>query len=432
MSWSRRAVMASAALAALAPRAVLAAADLAGDWSGTWTKAGDSLPVTVHFAHGPAGWTATFDSADLEVAAIPFSEVTYDPPKLRLALSGDATTSVFDGAVDGDVISGGFTEAGVQGGFRLVRQTRPAPAVAAADVSVRNGEVALAGTLLLPAKPGRHPAILFLHGSGGEGRWAARYLAQSFAEAGFAALVTDKRGVGASSGDWRTSGFEDLASDAAAWIGFLRSRPEVDPARVGIYGHSQGGTIAPLVAGEDGRLGFVIASAAGGVAPADMEFYSVVNSIRTPDLSPEELVDAASYVRMLVDVAYRGRPRAELDLMASRFKSRSWYFDPPPPGDVYWAFAARTASYDPIAQWRQVRAPVLLLYGDKDARVPVGPSAMAIQAALAQAGDRDVTLRIFPGVDHTFRYPAAAGGWPKRAPDYVETMIVWARARTGD
>ena len=79
----------------------------------------------------------------------------------------------------------------------------------------------LAGTLVLPATPGKHPAIACLHGSGPEARWANHYLAQKFAEHGIVALIYDKRGVGESSGDWQKATFAELADDAAAGIRFF-------------------------------------------------------------------------------------------------------------------------------------------------------------------------------------------------------------------
>jgi uncharacterized protein len=182
----------------------------------------------------------------------------------------------------------------------------------------------------------------------------------------------------------------------------VQSQPEVDAARVGIYGHSQGGTIAPLVAAYAGNLDFVIASAAGGIAPADCETYSVGNSIGLSHLPPVERADAQGYLDALIDVAYRGTNRAMLDALAAKLQTRDWYFDPPPPGNSWWAFSRQIAGFNPPNYWRKVRAPVLLLYGMHDERVPPLASANAIEAALKGAGNKRVSLKMFPGADHTF------------------------------
>jgi alpha-beta hydrolase superfamily lysophospholipase len=76
-------------------------------------------------------------------------------------------------------------------------------------------------------------------------------LANAFARRGIAALIYDKRGVGTSTGQWRDAAFAELVGDASAAVEALRSRPQISPDRVGIHGHSQGGTIAPWVANEN-------------------------------------------------------------------------------------------------------------------------------------------------------------------------------------
>jgi dipeptidyl aminopeptidase/acylaminoacyl peptidase len=70
------------------------------------------------------------------------------------------------------------------------------------------------------------------------------------------------------------------------------------------------------------------------------------------------------------------------------------------------------------------------LFGERDERVPPVRSSRAIVAALHAGGNRNVTLRMFPGADHTFSLPTPKGGWPKHVPDYADAMIAWARDKT--
>lgn len=413
----------------LATSHAFASDSLSGYWTGTWTKSGDPLAVAVTFAHGATGFSGEFSSDDLQATGIPFSEITFTPPKVHFVLKGDTTTAVFDGEIHDDEFAGTFIDGKDKGEFRLkhIPHAKRGAQPLAHDVLFKNGDDTIAGSLLTPAGQGQHAAILFLHGSGAEGRFASRYLAEKFAAAGFVALITDKRGVGASTGDWKTAGFDDLAADAVAGIRFLQAQPEVDPKRIGIYGHSQGGTIAPLVANKAGDLAFVIGSAASGVTPAETEIYSLENSLGVKTLPPKEAADARAFVRAIVDVAYNGKPRATLDALAKRFKGRAWYFDPPPPDNYYWAFSRRIASYRPIDQWKRVTAPVLLLYGALDERVPPDASASAISAVL---NPHDVTVNIIPGADHSFHIAGPPGGWQKRMPGYADMMATWAKSKT--
>jgi uncharacterized protein len=401
--------------------------DLVGGWKGTWTKDADALPVMMTFAKINDAYSGAFDSDALQVVGIPFSNVSNTNGKVHFQIKGDQNTTVFDGEITGNTMSGTFTDGSSKGTFKLVRAVLPAVDVRTRDVTFQDNEARLAGTLLLPATPGKHPAFLFLQGSGPEGRWANHYLAQKFAERGVVALMYDKRGVGPSTGDWQKVGFEALADDAVAGIRFLQSQSEVDATRVGIYGHSQGATIAPLVAVHAGDLRFVIASAAGGIDPADVETYSVENSIGIAKLPPAERADAESYVHELIDVAFNGKDRTPLDAMAAKFRNRGWYFPPPPPGNFYWLLSKKIVAFKPAEYWRQIKCSVLLVYGAHDERVPPRESAEAIEAALKSGGNGNVTLKMYPNADHTFTIvdPPQKGGWPKHEPGYADVLVSW-------
>jgi hypothetical protein len=184
------------------PAAAFGQSDLAGTWDGAWGKSADTLAVTMRFAESAVGWGGSFDAERLRVEGIPFTEVAFEPPDVTLRMVGDATTMVFTGTVKGDSLAGTLDEDGEAGWFAFVRTADVEPTVHEEEVRFRNGDVELAGTLLLPAGPGPHPAVVFLHGSGPEGRWASNYLARRVVRGGIAALVWDKRGVGESAGSW--------------------------------------------------------------------------------------------------------------------------------------------------------------------------------------------------------------------------------------
>jgi dienelactone hydrolase len=239
---------------------------------------------------------------------------------------------------------------------------------------------------------------------------------------GVAALIYDKRGVGGSTGSWEEAGIEDLAADAAAAVAFARTRAEIDPHRVGIHGHSQGGTIAPLAAVRS-EADFVIGSAAAGLPMADVEVYSVGNAIGLSSLPPDEAALAKAYVDAIVDVAYRGAPREELEAAVSRAEGHDWYFAPPGPEGSYWSFSRRFAEFDPLAWWARIRVPVLLVYGSGDERVP----AEASRAAIVQAiGDRaPVESHVLEGADHTFRVRGPGDVWPRTVEGYPDAILEW-------
>ena len=401
--------------------------DPAGTWIGQWEREGSILEVEVVFARTDSGYAGSFSSAQLRVLGVPFREIRFEEPNLSWKLVGDATTTTFEGTVKGDTLTGRFREGEAVGTFRLARGTA-APRLEQEDVTFANGPMSLGGTVIYPAGPGPFPGVVFLQGSGAEGRWASRFLASEFARHGVAALIYDKRGVGSSTGDWQTAGFEELVGDASAAVEALRARPRIAPDRVGIHGHSQGGTIAPWVARENSHVAFVVASSAPGLSMADTEIYSVSNNLRVHDMAEAERQLAERYVRAIVATAFEGAPRAKLEAVWQQVRNRPWAFSPPPESDFYWSFSRRIASYDPLTYWRQVTVPALLVYGEADERVPPRASAARIaEGYLSSRGPR-LQVMFFPGGDHTFRLPPRAGArfeWPTTVPGYPDRVIEW-------
>ena len=413
---------------------VAAQSALVGEWRGYWIRAGDSMEVTLHVNRDSVSraLSATFDSKRLRVQGIPFAEVRMERCcEVTMLLRGDRTTTTFTGILRNDRLSGELREGESDGRFTYVRMRAARAVSREREVSFSNGAVTLAGSLILPSAGRRHPAVVFIHGSGAEGRWASRFLATTFAENGVAALIFDKRGVGKSLGDWRTATLDDLAGDAAAAVAYLRRQEDIDPRRVGLHGHSQGGTLLPMIAARADSVAFLIASAAAGIPTDSTEMFSILNSVYPSASTQEDSANARDYVGELVTVAYRGRTRDRLDSLVSRFQGRPWFVAPPPPASSYWYFSRLFGAFRPLDWWMQVRIPTLLVYGAADMRVPAGESATRIsEALLRHARNADVTVRIFPGADHSFRLPPGPSGWPVTAPDYVPSLVHWLRTRT--
>ena len=404
--------------------------DLQGNWQGTWIREGSILPVTFNFQRvDDSTLTGSFGSDQLRAIGIPVSKISFRAPAVHFEIVGDFTTIVFDGVLAGDSISGKFRDGPAEGQFKLRRRLGVAAnPYRTEEIFFQNGNVRLSGSLLVPddGKP-THPAILFMHGSGAEGRYASRFLADMFARQGVAGLIYDKRGVGKSTGSWRASTFSDLAQDAIAGVEFLQTRPDINPRRIGIYGHSQGATIAPLVASESPAVAFVIASAASGLPAAEVERYSLRNSLGGDSLTAEELREAFRYVDLVVESGRLGHRTAALDSAIARDSTAKWFFTAPPNDSFYWKFSQQIADYNAATYWAKVHVPVLLLYGENDMRVPVNESARNIVTALKFADNRRYTIKMFPNATHTLRLPPSGSGfaWPTNPPGYLEILQTW-------
>ena len=147
------------------------------------------------------------------------------------------------------------------------------------EVRFQNGDVSLVGILLIPSGAGPHPALILINGSNPASRKDVypRTRAEYLVYHGIAVLLTDKRGVGDSTGTYEeyasNSNIENLAGDALAGIELLKARPELDPHRIGIFGSSQAGWIAPRIAARSGDVAFMALLSGPTVSPSQQNYY---------------------------------------------------------------------------------------------------------------------------------------------------------------
>ena len=160
--------------------------------------------------------------------------------------------------------------------------------------SFSNGDASLAGTLLLPAGPGPHPAVVMIHGSGPATRDVFLPVADVLVRNGVAVLIHDKRGTGASTGNYNRADFGDLAADALAGVAWLAAHPEIDPRQIGLHGFSLGSWVAPLAAARNPDVAFVIVESAPATTPAEHERQRVDRQMRADGRSREDIAEGAS------------------------------------------------------------------------------------------------------------------------------------------
>lgn len=422
-------ILLSTLLAVLLPAAArLAAAE--EYWAGQLEQQGKPLPIDIQLEEA----AGRFSVPDWGVADYPLAQVTRDGARVRWRIGDD---TLFDGTVAGTAMDGTFSGSEGKGTYHLERVAPPAPPYRSEPVSFGSDGARLAGSLYVPTAPGPHPAVVLLHGSGAQTRWGTNaWLAGRFASAGFVALAFDKRGSGESGGDWRQATFEDLARDALAAAGALRERADVDPARIGVLGHSQGGIIVALACGLDPQaFAFAIAedSPAGPVWQQDA--YRVRNALRHSAFSDGDQRNANAVFGVFLEVARGVRPYSDLEREAARWAGAPWleWLDLPPREAWTWDWYRRTGNLDTLAAWSRVASPVLLVYGTEDQLLPPRASARAIAGALHRAGT-PVTTLYARGAQHNLTLHAKPGRpfeWWHRAPGIDAAVIRWAEAQRG-
>lgn len=301
-------------------------------------------------------------------------------------------------------------------------------------VTFSSGGATLAGTLFLPGKPGRYPAVVLFHGSGPQARDSDR--AEWFAGIGVAALAYDKRGVGQSTGDFRKIPFQNLVEDGLSGIAFLKARNDIDPQHIGVWGLSQGGWLGPLAASRSNDVAFVIAVSGPGVSPGEQMIFYYASELRREGFSDSDIEEASALRRQVWNYLANGTGVEAAKSQIQRSKAKGWYTSVrSQQDDLFGSFddARRIRSnnwyktemnYDPTATLRKLKVPALFLFGSDDQLVPVPKSAEVIRQTLTEIGHKDFTIQIFPGADHGLRVHDATGS-NRLAPGYEETMKQW-------
>jgi alpha-beta hydrolase superfamily lysophospholipase len=409
--------------------AVAARPVVAGHWEGVVRRGASQLAIRLDLADGARNRNF-FSAPDLGAIDIPLSHVRAGRT-LHAELVGDTTPTLIDATVDGNVMTGTFREPAMRTGtIRLHRvDASIARPYATQPATFANGDVHLGGTMYVPRTSGKHPAVVLVQGSGPEGRWATAYIADALARHGVIALSYDKRGVGGSSGDWRTATFDDLAADARAAVHVLAQRPDVDPSRIGVYGHSQGGFIAPLIAENDTEVAW-IGDADGPVGPQYRQDLFRVDTALAKRYSGRDLADAEKLYAEFVDTARNGTPHARLRTDMAEAGDPDWLDDLAIPDDDSWIWPwyAKTGNADNSAAWGAVHVPVLILFGANDEIVPPRDSVAETVRILKEHDNTNVTVHVFVGADHTLRIPPTGrDGWPHNARGFPDVLAAFAQ-----
>ena len=280
----------------------------------------------------------------------------------------------------------------------------------------------LAGTLTMPKGASarrRVPAIVTITGSGGQDRDEAlpgvqgyrpfRQFADSLARRGIAVLRMDDRGSFASKGTHRGSTSADFAEDIRAGLAYLRSRPEIDASKLGLIGHSEGALIAPMVATKEPALRAIVLLAGVATNGREVLQFQIGNNIQHNERLTPAQKDSA-----------RARINEQIDSLAARDPWMGYFI-----------------TMDPVATARSVSRPsVLILTGENDQQaLPkyVDPWAASFRAG----GNKDVTARILPGLNHLFvkdpdGYPAGYTRLPppvRVEPEVVGMVVEWLARR---
>src|SRR5882724_768500 len=411
-----------------------------GYWVGSGRSGEQELKFSLEITKDH-GNKVMFNSDEMGVQNVPGNDIKIVNDSIQFDLTGDKETLSFKAGFKQGKVSGMVNKVNHSKSenetpvaiFELSKTQKGMINYAIKEVSWKNGDAILSGSLYLPNSNTKFPAIVFTHGSGPEQRYANAYMADYFAKKGIAVLIYDKRGTGKSTGNWQTSTYEDLSEDCIAGIKYLKRQSKINSAEIGIFGHSQGGTISPLIISRSHNIAFNIASAAFGVSPEEQDIYRVSNILRSDAGFSEKIIDSAiGFYKIWVELAKTGSGRDKLEKEMPRVKNTQWYawVAPPPKDNWIWKWYLNAGNYTPISYWEKIKIPVLLLYGEKDLITPPAASVKNIQAALIKAGNSNYKIVMFPNTTHEGHILGKSNDfWDKTTPGYCDTVYNWLKSK---
>lgn len=413
---------------------IFAQEPIVGSWEGTLHIQNKALRIRFHIEASDSLYHSRMDSPDQGAFDLPTTRTSFRDNKLEIIASGLGL--FYRGTLLQDTIEGTLNQGGMPLPLNLYRfvktapdrpQTPQEPFPYAAEellIPAGDGDRVLGATLTLPAGKGPFPAVMLIAGSGPNDRDETVFdhkpflvIADHLTRQGFAVLRYDKRGVGKSTGNFSTATIEDFANDARAVVNYLKQQEEIDPDRIGLLGHSEGGLVSAMLAAGNRDIAFAVLMAAPGTTGMEIVLDQNQISLTHQGVEPETIEELQKLNRetfgMLLEWKGTEEDRTALRDQLSRFWNklpllvrmkvekeaflRSQFNAMTMPG--YLSFLRA----DPSLYLKEVTCPLLALNGEKDTQVPAVKNIRAITSALEIAGNKNVETRIYPGLNHLFQ-----------------------------
>ena len=429
-----RALFAAAAFLAIAASSTAAAQEppsaaeletlsrLQGHWSGHLRRGGDVAAIELDLRIVKGELAGTFDWTDLGYLGAGILSVRLVDDSVRISLPLPVGALRLSAKPDASRLEGRLSEVTrranewvtlpYEGQFDLRRDAPEERPYRVEPVRFSSGGVTIAGAVYAARGNGRKPAVVFIHGSGDSDRSDGAFYADQFARSGIVTLVYDKRGVGESAGQWRQGGYGDLAQDAHAGLEYLRSRPDVDPGRIGYVARSEGAWVAPLATrlGGSSFLG-VISGPTVSVQDEDLDYYRL--ALLEAGIAGAELERALDLVRLRHRVMLGKASAESLERAVAQGRESRWF------PTLNWdeaedqasmPFRLATLGYDPAPDLVKIGVPTFWLYGTDDKTIPAADSVARL---MALGMEPRPAIRVLPRADHALAasaYPELPGG----------------------
>jgi uncharacterized protein len=427
---------------------------VSGSWLGKLNISGVTLRIVFNLSVIEKDSLAvTLDSPDQGAKGLKVGPVELAGDKIKISAS--LIKGEYNGTFANDtLINGTWSQAGsswpldlskMKTALIINRPQEPKPPFPylSEDVIFKNekANINLGGTLTLPDGNGPFPAVILITGSGSQnrneelmGHKPFLLIADYLTRHGIAVFRYDDRGVGQSQLGPAEANSADFATDAEAALNYLKTRPKINPQKIGLAGHSEGGLIAPICASTNHDVAFIVSLAGTGVRGEEILNRQNYDISKATGMSEQEINKAISMNKKLFAIVKKepDNKKAEAKMMVA-FKEflekekTSGQDSIKAAQQFHSSVAILTSKWfryflaaNPADFWKKVTCPVLALNGEKDLQVAADVNLPAIEKALKKSGNNSVTIRKFAELNHLFQH--CKTGAPSEYGEIEETM----------
>jgi uncharacterized protein len=416
----------------------LSAQDITGEWNGVLKASGIQLRLVFNVTKTSDGLISTMDSPDQGAKGIPTTMTSFENSILKITIANAKIE--YEGTLgQNNIIIGTFIQRGQSFPLnlskekiekdKLVRPQEPIKPYAyySEDIIFENKKagISLAGTLTLPSKKGVFPVVILISGSGPQnrdeellGHKPFLVLSDYFTKNGIAVFRYDDRGTAMSKGDFKNATSLDFATDVESAISYIKTRKEINTKKIGLIGHSEGGLIAPMVASKSKDVAFIVLLAATGVQGDQILLQQQKLIGKASKLNDEVIQKNELENRKVFDIVNKSSNLEKLNIDLTEFFSQtlkenasSKKPDGMSDNDFVKLQVKQIANpwmqyfikYNPIPMLERVKCPVFAINGEKDLQVPSKENLQAIKKALLKGGNKNVTIKEYPELNHLFQ-----------------------------
>ena len=412
---------------------------LEGKYAGQIEFNGKQLSTSINFSTKNGEQIATASTPDNLQMNMPFQNVCYNPPFIKLKLPDGFRTLELNAKIKGDSIVGKVAGE-IPATFNLKKTAVPDNNkinYSIVPLQIKNANISLPANLFLPNTDKQTGAVIMVCGSGQRIKEEYNGWAALLATKGVAVLTYDKRNVTnypkinirQASSDIVLPG--ELESDVAAAILLLKNRKEIDAGKIGLLGFSQGAVIAPIVAANNPDIAFMVAVSGNVTTDKEFTINQALNKLRQRNFDNDAILEASEIWESLFKYVKEKKDGDKIQKKLDKayqlgFGQYSLPRHTPNEDEIKYLSTWNSFEHDPFAYWSKLTIPSYVVYGDKDIYIPVNESVKILNKIYATKSNL-LTVKVYDNADHFIKKRPEGNnfGFPKYAEHYVSDLTEW-------